>query len=139
MDVHTYVWMCCFLQLVRDQHLEGYEEEVDAFIATQIADTVRKYQLESSEDATPNAECDSTYIEHFAQKVLLWTAGKSQAEIFAKVEVPAKDQTVHVCDWRDPSVPVLSLGSAHILDVAIVCWNQFIMSIHLCNGIKVYQ
>ena len=79
-----------FLQLVRDLHLKGYEEEVDAFFATQIADTVRKYQLESSEDATPNAEYDSTYIEHFAQKVLLWTAGRSQAEIFAKVEVPAK-------------------------------------------------
>ena len=79
-----------FLQLVRDLHLKGYEEEVDAFFATQIADTVRKYQLESSEDATPNAECDSTYIEHFDQKVLLWTAGRSQAKYLQRLKYQPK-------------------------------------------------
>ena len=44
--------------------------------------------MESSEDMTPSAECDSTYIEHFAQKVLLWTAGKSQAEILQRLYQP---------------------------------------------------
>ena len=106
--IWMYTWMSCSLQLVRNLHLEGYEEEVDAFFASQIADIVRKYQLESSEDVTPNAECDSTYIEHYAQKVLLWTAGRSQAE------VPAKDKTVHVGNWkeRDTSRPH---HSSHVL------------------------
>ena len=41
MDVRTYVCMdVMFLQLVRDLHLKGYEEEVDSFCATQIVDTV---------------------------------------------------------------------------------------------------
>ena len=88
----TYIiWMSCFLQLLRDLHLEGYEEEVDAFFTTQIANTIRKYQMESSdEDVTPNVECDSTYIEHFVQKVLLWTAGRSQAEILQRLKYQTK-------------------------------------------------
>ena len=115
MYVHTYVWMSCFLQLVRDLHLEGYEEEMDAFFATQIADTVRKYQLESSEE-TPNAECDSAYIEQFAQKVLLWTAGRSQAEILQRLKYQPKTKQFMFVSGEipvDPTIAAMFLRAAH--------------------------
>ena len=75
------------IQLVKDLHLSEYEEEVDAFFASQIADTVRKYQLENNDDSMniPRTDHDSDNIEHFAQEhfaqehfaqvVLLRTAG----------------------------------------------------------------
>ena len=115
--VHTYVWMSCFLQLVRDLHLEGHEEEVDAFFATQIADTIRKYQLESSDEVlTPNVECDSTYIEHFAQKVLLWTTGRSRAEILQRMKYQPKTKQFMFVTGEipvDPTMAAMFLRAAH--------------------------
>lgn len=86
LDCITYYVM----QLVRDLDLSEYEEEIDAFFASEIADSVRKYQLESSDDVAPSAEGQSDHIECFAQNVLLWTTGRSREEILQRLKYQPK-------------------------------------------------
>ena len=108
------------IQLVRDLQLSDYEEEVDAFFTTQISDTVRKYQLECNEDPMnlrmPSTECDSDHIECYAQKVLLWTTGRSKAEILQRMKYQERTKQFMFVTGQlpvDATVAALFLQAAH--------------------------
>ncbi len=103
-------------KLVRDLHLTEYEEEIDAFFASEIADSVRKYQLESSEDMTPSAGGESDHIERFAQSVLVWTAGRSRAEILQRLKYQPKTKQFMFVSGElpvDATVAAMFLRAAH--------------------------
>lgn len=108
------------MQIVKDLHLTEYEEEVDAFFAAQIADTVRKYQVETNEDPRMGTNLgddeDSHVIQQFAQLALLWTAGQSRGEILQRMKYyQITKQFMFVTGELpvDPSVAAMFLKAAH--------------------------
>lgn len=124
--VHICISMCryscvyykymLYAQLVRDLHLREYEEEIDAFFEAEITETVQKYQLETIHDSlTSQTLGNDNHIENFVQEALLWTAGKSRAEILQRIKFqPRTRQFMFV----PTELPVDPTTAAHFLKAA---------------------
>ena len=73
--------------------------------------------MESSEEAvTHTAECDTSYIEQFAQKVLVWTTGRSKSDILQRLKYQEKTKQFMFVTGElpvEPSIAAMFLKAAH--------------------------